>query len=86
MPQAAVADAILGQCTAHGARWPALEALAVRLVEKEVMDGAELRQLLEQYDPGPKLVPGSQSKETRPLDDTVEITKVERRAEGEAVH
>jgi cell division protease FtsH len=37
----------------------ALEALAQQLMEKEVLDGAELRLLLEQYHPGPKLVPGT---------------------------
>jgi cell division protease FtsH len=37
----------------------ALEAIAQRLVEKEVMDGGELRQLLEQHVPGPHLLPGS---------------------------
>jgi cell division protease FtsH len=41
------------------ARRGALEAIAQRLVEKEVMDGAELRQLLEQHVPGPHLLPGS---------------------------
>jgi cell division protease FtsH len=41
------------------ARRAALEAVAGRLVEREVIDGTELRQLLEQYDPGPKLVPGT---------------------------
>jgi len=40
-------------------RRAALEAVALRLVEREVIDGAELRELLEQHDPGPKLVPGS---------------------------
>jgi cell division protease FtsH len=40
-------------------RRPALEAVAQRLIEKEVIDGAELRQLLEQVVPGPKLVPGT---------------------------
>ena len=37
----------------------ALEAVAQRLMEKEVIDGAELRLLLELHDPGPKLVPGT---------------------------
>jgi cell division protease FtsH len=37
----------------------ALEALAARLIEKEVIDGTEVRELLETLDPGPKLVPGS---------------------------
>jgi cell division protease FtsH len=40
-------------------RRAALEAIAQRLMEKEVMDGRELRQLLEQHSPGPRLVPGS---------------------------
>jgi cell division protease FtsH len=40
-------------------RRPVLEAIAVRLMEKEVIDGAELRVLLEQSIPGPRLVPGS---------------------------
>src|SRR5262249_3675767 len=43
------------------ARRAALEALARRLVEKEVIDGNEVRTLLETYYPGPKLVPGSQA-------------------------
>ncbi len=42
-------------------RRPVLEAIAVRLMEKEVMDGAELRVLLEQSIPGPRLVPGSEA-------------------------
>jgi cell division protease FtsH len=33
------------------ARRPALEAIAQRLIEKEVMDGAELKQMLEQFAP-----------------------------------
>src|SRR5207245_2224436 len=41
------------------ARTAALQAVAQRLVDKEVIDGAELRQLLEQHSPGPRLVPGS---------------------------
>jgi cell division protease FtsH len=41
------------------ARRAALEAIAQRLIEKEVMDRTELMQLLEQHIPGPRLVPGS---------------------------
>src|SRR5262249_22511073 len=41
------------------ARAAALRAVAQRLVEKEVIDGTELQQLLEQNSPGPRLVPGS---------------------------
>jgi cell division protease FtsH len=40
-------------------RRDALEAIAQRLIEKEVIDGAELRQLLEQHHAGLKLVPGT---------------------------
>jgi cell division protease FtsH len=40
-------------------RRDALEAIAQRLMEKEVIDGAELRQLLEQHHAGLKLVPGT---------------------------
>jgi cell division protease FtsH len=41
------------------ARRSALEAIALRLIEKEVMDGSELRHLLELHTPGPRLVPAS---------------------------
>ncbi len=40
-------------------RRPALEAVAQRLMEKEVIDGDELRQILKEHSTGPKLVPGS---------------------------
>jgi cell division protease FtsH len=43
------------------ARRAALEAIAQRLMEKEVMDRTELMQLLEQFIPGPRLVPGSEA-------------------------
>jgi cell division protease FtsH len=47
------------------ARRTALEALAQQLIVKEVIDGAELRQILDQHDPGPKLVPGTLVKERK---------------------
>lgn len=37
----------------------ALEAVAQLLIEKEVLDGPELRELIDKHHPGPKLVPGS---------------------------
>ena len=40
-------------------RRAALEAVAQRLMEKEVIEGSELRQLLEQHTPGLRLVPES---------------------------
>ena len=49
------------------ARREALEAIAQRLMEKEVMDGRELRQLIEQNSPGPRLVPDSEALYAGPL-------------------
>ena len=40
-------------------RRAALDALAKRLVEKEVIDGSEVRAIIETHYPGPKLVPGT---------------------------
>jgi cell division protease FtsH len=48
------------------ARRAGLEAVAQRLVEKEVIDGSELKQILEQHYPGPKLVPGTLVRDDRP--------------------
>ncbi len=42
-------------------RRQALEAIALRLIDKEVIDGGELRQLLADTTPGPRLVPGSEA-------------------------
>jgi hypothetical protein len=42
-------------------RRAALDALAERLFEKETIDGAEVRTLIEAHYPGPKLVPGTQA-------------------------
>lgn len=57
---------ILDQATAEvrailSARRLALEALAKKLVEKEMIDGAEVRSTLEMNYPGPKIVPGSEA-------------------------
>jgi cell division protease FtsH len=43
-----------------------LEAVAQRLVDKEVIDGSELKQILEHHYPGPKLVPGTLARDDRP--------------------
>ena len=42
-------------------RKAALDALAERLFEKETIDGAEVRTMIESHYPGPKLVPGTQA-------------------------
>jgi cell division protease FtsH len=47
------------------ARRQSLEAVAQRLIEKEVIDGDELRQILDQSYPGPKLVPGTLFRDDR---------------------
>jgi cell division protease FtsH len=65
------------------ARWVALEAVAQRLIEKEVIDGAELRQLLTQYNPGPQLVPGSLPVENRSAPPSpMDAVAVERRPDS----
>jgi cell division protease FtsH len=65
------------------ARRSALEALSVRLIDKEVIDGAELRQLLEQHYAGPKLVPGSLPVEPLAAEDSPEVGRDERGLNGE---
>jgi cell division protease FtsH len=47
------------------ARRPALEALTKRLMEKEVVEAIELRQLMEENSPGPHLVPGTTTERKR---------------------
>ena len=52
-------------------------------MEKEVIDGAELREFIKQHDPGPHLVPG-----TLPVSDErpqipADVPSLERRVEGE---
>jgi cell division protease FtsH len=51
----------------------ALEAIAQRLIEKEVIDGSELRQLLEQHTPGLRLVPGSDAIQPPPEEPADEL-------------
>jgi len=48
------------------ARRPALEALALRLIDKEVIDADELKQIVEENSPSPMLVPGTGIARKRP--------------------
>jgi cell division protease FtsH len=66
-------------------RRAALEALAKLLVEKEVVDGAELRRILDENDPGPKLVPASAAVQDplRSSDNGQAPASPERRVEAE---
>ena len=45
-------------------RRAALEAIAQRLIEKEVIDGSELQQLLNQHTPGLRVVPSPDAEQT----------------------
>jgi cell division protease FtsH len=65
------------------ARRNALEIVAKLLVEKEVIDGAELRKVLDENDPGPKLVPASAAIEDplRPAENGQAIAAIERKVE-----
>ncbi len=63
-------------------RRDALEAVAQRLIEKEVIDGAELREILEQNIPGPHLVPGTLAVEPRHFPEEVEEPLAPRRVES----
>ncbi|HEX4130334.1 MAG TPA: ATP-dependent zinc metalloprotease FtsH [Pirellulales bacterium] len=46
-------------------RRPALEALAQRLIEREVIDSDELRQIIEENSPAPQIVPGTGAERKR---------------------
>jgi cell division protease FtsH len=65
------------------ARNTALEAVAERLIEKEVIDGDELRAILQQHMPGPHLMPGTLAVEPRPFEGELEEPSLPaRRVEG----
>ncbi|HWB07781.1 MAG TPA: ATP-dependent zinc metalloprotease FtsH [Pirellulales bacterium] len=51
-------------------RRPALVGLAKRLIENEVIDADELRQIVEENSPSPQIVPGTTTDRKRPLPDT----------------
>ena len=46
-------------------RRPALEALAKTLMEREVIDGEEMRRIIEETSPGPWIVPGTANERKR---------------------
>jgi len=47
------------------ARRPALEALAKRLIEREVIDADDLKQIIEDHSPSPQIVPGTAAERKR---------------------
>jgi cell division protease FtsH len=76
-----VADAIEEVRGILHSRRAALEAVARTLMEREVIDGTELKALIDANEPGLKLVPGSLAVAGRePLADAEPATKSERRA------
>jgi cell division protease FtsH len=84
---------ILDECTQEvrqilGARRAALESVAQLLVEKEVIEGDELRELLIKHYPGPKLVPGTLARPSDQLggygSEEAATMHPERRVEGGA--
>ncbi len=58
-------DAIVKVRRLLESRRPALEALTKRLIEREVIDGQEMRQLIEETSPGPWIVPGTANERKR---------------------
>jgi len=58
-------------------RRKALEALAARLIDKEVIDTDELRELIETNSPSPAIVPGTDSAHKRPPSAKTEPAKTE---------
>ncbi|MEX0714893.1 MAG: ATP-dependent zinc metalloprotease FtsH [Pirellulales bacterium] len=57
-----------------GARRPALVGLADRLIEREVIDADELRQIIEDHSPTPHLVPGTTHGRKRTPKESLEAT------------
>jgi cell division protease FtsH len=84
---------ILDECTTEvrqilAARRESLESVAQVLVEKEVIEGDELRELLNIHSPGPKLVPGTlacrSDRATGFVEEDNALPAPERRVEGGA--
>ena len=68
------------------ARRPALLGLAERLIEKEVIDADELKQIIEENSPSPVLVPGTatSSRKRLPAKETKESKEATNLPEAEA--
>jgi len=64
------------------ARRNSLEALSKRLIEREVIDGQELRQLVDETSPSPLLVPGTDADRKRHVPPVVEAPLPRETAEG----
>ncbi|HYH40392.1 MAG TPA: AAA family ATPase, partial [Burkholderiales bacterium] len=62
-------------------RRASLEALTKRLIEREVIDGEELREIIEQNSPAPLIVPGTEAERKR-LPETIMESRDAEAAEG----
>ena len=65
-----------------GSRRQALEALAVRLIDKEVIDADELREIIEQNSPSPQIVPGTTIARKRPILAETDLPEIDNQAAG----
>ncbi len=63
-------------------RIASLKALSARLIEKEVIDSDELKQIIEANSPSPQIVPGTTTERKRPATDAAEREGGEPQAES----
>jgi cell division protease FtsH len=63
-------------------RKASLEAVAKRLIDRETIDGAELKQVIEETSPSPQIVPGTEADRKRPTQPVVEAPLPRETAEG----
>jgi cell division protease FtsH len=64
------------------ARKAALQSIAQRLIERETMDGQELKQIIEESSPSPQIVPGTDADRKRYTPPVVEAPLPRETAEG----
>ncbi|HEX7450600.1 MAG TPA: ATP-dependent zinc metalloprotease FtsH [Pirellulales bacterium] len=75
--QRIIDEAIEKVRTILGSRKPALIGLAKRLIEREVIDADELRQIIEENSPSPQIVPGTTSRKRPLAAETLEVASAE---------
>src|SRR5690606_21477810 len=62
-------------------RISSLQALSARLIEKEVIDSDELKQIIEANSPSPQIVPGTTTDRKRPATEGINIEPGEQAGE-----
>ena len=63
-------------------RMASLQALSARLIEKEVIDSDELKQIIEANSPSPQIVPGTTTERKRPAAEGINIEPGEQAGEA----